>query len=184
MPRQILFIQGGGETTHDQWDSRLVDSLRHELGRGYTIRYPRMPNEGDPRYPAWKTALLDAFDTLEDGAILIGHSVGATVLLHTLAETEPKFKPAALMLIAPPFIGDGGWPSDDITPRTDFSRGLPAGLPVCLYHGNDDQTVPFAHIRLYEKAIPQATVVRLPHRDHQLNNDLSEVAHDVRAFST
>ena len=26
--RQILFIQGGGEGTHDEWDHKLVDSLR------------------------------------------------------------------------------------------------------------------------------------------------------------
>ena len=26
--RQILFIQGGGVDAHDEWDDKLVDSLR------------------------------------------------------------------------------------------------------------------------------------------------------------
>ena len=48
MTTQILFVQGGGEGVHDQWDKKLVDSLGSELGRDYEIRYPLMPNEADP----------------------------------------------------------------------------------------------------------------------------------------
>jgi hypothetical protein len=36
------------------------------------------------------------------------------------------------------------------------------------------------HVDLYAKAIPQARVRRLKSRDHQLNNDLSEIAEDIR----
>jgi len=35
-------------------------------------------------------------------------------------------------------------------------------------------------IGLYARAIPQAVVRRLTGRDHQLNNDMSEVAADIR----
>jgi hypothetical protein len=38
--QQILFIQGGGAGAHDEWDDKLVESLRRELGTGYEIRYP------------------------------------------------------------------------------------------------------------------------------------------------
>jgi hypothetical protein len=48
--RQILFIQGGGAGAHDEWDDKLVESLRRELGAGHEVRYPRMPGEGDPAY--------------------------------------------------------------------------------------------------------------------------------------
>ncbi|MDL2402883.1 alpha/beta fold hydrolase [Rhizobium mayense] len=179
MPRQILFIQGAGATAHDQWDIKLVESLERELGEDFTLRYPRMPDEADPRYQTWKTALLNEFDGLEDGAILIGHSIGGTILIHVLADERPKFRPGALILISAPFIGEGGWPSDDIVPRTDFSQRLPAGLPVLIYHGSEDKIVPFGHAEFYAKAIPEAVVRSLPHRDHQLSNDLSEVAQDI-----
>ena len=46
--RQLLFIQGGGAGAHDEWDNKLVESLRRELGPDYEIRYPRMPNECYP----------------------------------------------------------------------------------------------------------------------------------------
>jgi len=36
--RQILFIQGGGAGAHDEWDDKLVDSLRRGLGNGWEIR--------------------------------------------------------------------------------------------------------------------------------------------------
>jgi predicted alpha/beta hydrolase family esterase len=181
MPISVLFIQGAGENVHDQWDNKLVDSLRRELGDSYVVHYPRMPNEADPSYAAWKPAILKAVAALDNGAILVGHSVGGTLLLHTLANEHPNFRPGALILIAPPFIGNDGWPSGDIPPRIGFD--LPSGLPILLYHGADDKEVPPDHANLYEKALPQAVVHRLPGRDHQLNNDLTGVANDIRAFS-
>ena len=73
--RQLLFVQGGGKGVHDEWDSKLVASLRQELGQDYEIHYPRMPSEDNPSYTRWKTALVKALATLPDGAILVGHSV-------------------------------------------------------------------------------------------------------------
>ena len=49
MPRQIPFIQGGGEGVHEHWDPELVESLERKLGQDYEVRYPAMPEEGDPR---------------------------------------------------------------------------------------------------------------------------------------
>jgi hypothetical protein len=48
------------------------------------------------------------------------------------------------------------------------------------YHGRQDETVPFAHVALYAKALPQAVVRHLDGRNHQLNDDLSEVAADIQ----
>jgi hypothetical protein len=183
MPIQVLFVQGAGEAVHDAWDDKLVRSLERELGAGYPVLYPRMPNEADPRYRAWKTALLDAFDELNDGAILIGHSVGGTILIHLLAEHPPKRRLRAISLIAAPFIGDGGWPSDEMEPRTDLGQRLPAGVPLFLYHGTADDVVPFGHLHLYANLIPQAVVHPLAGRGHQLDNDLSDVARDIRSLS-
>ena len=184
MTKRVLFVQGAGEGTHGQWDNKLVRSLKRELGTEYSVAYPRMPNEADPRYSAWKAVLLDAFDQLDNGSVLIGHSIGGTVLIHVLAEVRLKFAPDVLILIAPPFIGNGGWPSEDIRPRTDLADRLPPGMPVFLFHGTEDQMVRFTHALLYAKAIPHAILRVLSHRDHQLNNDLGEVARDVLSLSS
>lgn len=176
MKRQLLFVQGGGAGVHDEWDSKLVQSLKSELGSNYEIRYPRMPNEGDPKYAEWKAALETEFARLNDSAILVGHSIGGTILINALAEQPSERNLGAIFLVAAPFVGEGGWQSDDVNPRRDLGEKLPIGVPVHVFHGLDDDTAPPSHADLYARAIPQAHVHRLPGRDHQLNNDLSEIA--------
>ena len=180
--RQVLFIQGGGTGTHDEWDDKLVDSLRRELGDAWEIRYPRMPAEGDPSDAAWGPAISEAIATLEDGAVVVGHSVGGTLLIHRLAERPPAANLAAIVLIAAPFVGVGGWPGEDFELPANLGALLPAGVPVHLFHGLEDDTVPPAHDDLYARAIPQAQLHRLPWRDHQLGNDLAEVASLIRTL--
>ena len=181
--KQVLFIQGGGTGAHDEWDDKLVDSLRQELGPNYDVRYPRMPKEADPSYTVWKAALEKEIAGLDDGAILMGHSVGGTILINALAETPPNRKLAGIFLIAAPFVGPGGWPSEDIKPTANLGARLPPKTPIYLYHGSKDDTAPLAHVDLYERAIPGAIVHRLRGRDHQLNNDLVEVAATVRVLT-
>jgi predicted alpha/beta hydrolase family esterase len=180
MPTQILFIQGAGAGTHDAWDDKLVRSLETNLSQQYAVRYPRMPNEAEPDYPAWKAALFKQFDELDDDAILIGHSVGGAFLIHAVAERRPKRKWSAVLLIAPPFLGEGGWPADGTDPVTNLTEELRADVPVFLYHGTADDEVPIKHMELYAAAIPHAKTRVLADRDHQLNNDLGDLAGDIR----
>jgi predicted alpha/beta hydrolase family esterase len=179
---QVLFIQGGGEGTHDDWDDKLVDSLRRHLGDGYEVRYPRMPAEDDPSDAAWGAAIRREMVTLEDGAIVVGHSVGATILVHVLAEGTPEVRLGAIVLLAAPFVGAGGWPAAEFELPVDLGARLPRGVPVHLVHGLEDETVPPAHADLYAHAIPQAQVHLLPGLDHQLGNDLGDVARIIRAL--
>jgi len=179
--RQILFVQGGGEGTHDEWDNKLVGSLRRELGDGFEVRYPRMRAEDDPAYERWGPAIRQELGALDDGVIVVGHSVGATLLLRALAEQRER-RLGAIVLIAAPFVGDGGWPGDDYETPSDLGERLPDGVPVHLFHGLEDDTAPPGHADLYARVIPQAQVHRLAGRDHQLGNDLTEVARVVGAL--
>jgi len=175
-PQQILFIQGGGAGAHDEWDNKLFDSLRRELGDGYEVRYPHMPEEGDPSYARWSAAIRREMTDLDDGAVVVGHSVGGTILINVLAERPPERKLRAIVLIASPFVGAGGWPGDEFELPHDLGARLPQGVPVHVFHGLQDETAPPAHADLYAHVIPQAHLHRLPGRDHQLDNDLSDVA--------
>ncbi|MFL6576853.1 MAG: alpha/beta fold hydrolase [Povalibacter sp.] len=184
MKRQLLFIQGAGEGTHDEWDDKLVASLRKELGPDFEIRYPRLPNEDAPSYSAWKPALEKSLLALEDGAIAVGHSVGATILIAMLAEQSSMQRLGAIVLIAPPFVGDGGWPSEDMQLPDDLGARLGQDVPVLFFNGLEDDTVPPAHAERYARLIPQARFHPLPGRDHQLNNDLKEVAVAILQLQT
>ncbi len=182
--RQLLFVQGGGKGAHDEWDNKLVASLRKELGQDYEIHYPRMPNEDDPSYALWKTALERVLGTLRDGAILVGHSVGGTILVRVLAEQLSAREFGAIFVIAAPFIGNGGWSAAEMQFPPDLGARLPKDVPIYLYHGLEDEIAPPSHIELYARAVPQAHVHRLPGRDHQLNGDLREVAAAILSLET
>jgi predicted alpha/beta hydrolase family esterase len=179
---QVLFIQGAGAGTHDEWDHRLVHSLRSELGDGFEIRYPRMPDEADPANSRWGPAIHRELRMLPEGSFVVGHSAGGTMLARALTEQQPPPALGAIILVAAPFVGPGGWPSDEFELPEDLGARLPQGVPVHLFHGLDDETAPPSHADLFARAIPQARVHRLPGRDHQLNDDLAEVASVIRAI--
>jgi hypothetical protein len=93
---------------------------------------------------------------------------------------------AGIFLIATPFWGGAGWRYEGfqrVVLPADFGAKLPSNAPVFLYHGCDDETVPFAHLDLYAEKLPHATRRGLEGRGHQLSNDLSEVAADIRNVS-
>jgi pimeloyl-ACP methyl ester carboxylesterase len=170
---------------------------------------------------------------LEDGAVVVGHSLGGTILINTLTEQpQPQPQPllqsplespspspshsqpespshsesesdsesrnsgavrrgseqneparlSAIVLIAAPFIGEGGWPSEEFQLSGDLGVRLPKGAQVHVFHGLLDETAPPSHAELYAGVIPSARLHLLPARDHQLNNDLSEVAKVISPF--
>jgi predicted alpha/beta hydrolase family esterase len=178
--RDVLFVQGAGAGVHAEWDIHLVESLRRELGPAHAVHYPRMPDEANPTLAAWRPVLERELAALRPGAVAVGHSAGGTMLIHVLADAASAVRLGAVVLIAAPFIGEGGWASAELAPRPDLGGRLPAGAPVFLYHGEDDAEVPVAHVERYAAVLPRARVRRLTGRDHQLNNDLSEVARDLR----
>jgi predicted alpha/beta hydrolase family esterase len=180
--QQVLFIQGGGEGTHDEWDEKLVDGLRAGLGAGYEVRYPRMPEDGDPGVATWIPAIREELASLQDGAVVVGHSIGATLLVHALENQPPARRLGAIVLLAAPFVGRGGWDDDDFAITHETGDRLPPGIPVHVFFGLEDDTVPPSHAELWAAAIPQARLHSLPGRDHQLGNDLGEVADVIRAL--
>jgi predicted alpha/beta hydrolase family esterase len=176
--KQVLFIQGAGEGAYTE-DERLAESLRRELGADYEVRYPAMPNEADPDDQAWGDVIARELADMGESAIVVGHSAGAVTLSTFLAGRDFDRPIAGVFLIAAPFFGEGGWHVEGFDQPKDLGKRFP-DAPVFLYHGSQDATAPYAHVDLYKQAIPQAHVRRLEGRDHQLNEDLSEVAADIQ----
>lgn len=179
MANQVLFVQGGSEGAYEA-DSKLVTSLRGRLGADYVVRYPKMPNEDDPGYEAWKNAITGELAAMGSGAILVGHSIGASVLIRAVVGGGIGESLAGVFLLAAPFWHDHDfwcWKEVELPPNA--AERIPGGLPVFLYHGRQDEFVPVSHVEMYVRALPQATVRRLDGRNHQLNDDLAEVAQDI-----
>jgi predicted alpha/beta hydrolase family esterase len=179
MAKQVLFVQGGSDGAYDA-DAKLVASLRGTLGADYVVRYPRMPDEENPDYEAWKNAIAGELATMGSGAILVGHSIGASVAIRAVVDGSIGQSLAGLFLLSTPFWYDHDfWCWKEVELPTDAAERIPDGLPVYLYHGRQDESVPVSHVEMYARALPQAAVRRLDGRNHQLNNDLTEVARDI-----
>jgi predicted alpha/beta hydrolase family esterase len=183
MKKPLLLIHGAGEGAYKE-DKKLADNLRQLLGASYDVHYPEMENENDAPYDIWSRQINEELATMNGRVTFVGHSVGGSILIKFLAEEKIKNSIAGIFLIATPYWGDdGGWTYDGyetLLLPNDADTNLPEDVPIFLYHGHDDEVVPFAHLALYAKRFPGATVRELQGRDHQLNNDLSEVANDVK----
>jgi uncharacterized protein len=179
MASQVLFIHGGGGSAYEA-DAALVENLRRELGPSYQVRYPEMPNEKNPDYNAWKHIILEEARDMGERAILVGHSIGASVLIKVLTERGAKPAIAGAFLVSGPYWHDHEfWRWDEVALSANAGDHYPPGVPLFLYHGADDEFVPVSHLDMYAKALPQAVVRRLAGRNHQLNDDMTEVARDI-----
>ena len=172
----VLFVHGAGDGAYEA-DALLVASLRDRLGPSYEVRYPRMPLEETAGYPDW-TARIDGELPASGGdVVLVGHSVGGSVLLRCLCEPSIRATVTGLYVIAAPFWGAGDfWEWDEARLPEDAADKL-AGVPrVFLYHCRDDEVVPFSHLALYAARLPQATLRPLDTGGHHVGDDLAVVA--------
>lgn len=181
MKNQVLFIQGAGDGAYEE-DEKLAASLRDLLGSEYNVLYPKMPNEESPKDEVWMTRISKELAPLEDKVILVGHSAGGAVLLNYLLKEKVAKPIAGIFLIAMPYWGPEDEEGEEYPLQEGFASHLPKGVPIFLYHSRDDEWVPFAHLEIYAEKIPQATVRKFDGRGHQFNNNLAEVAADIKSL--
>ena len=176
MRTRVLFVHGGGGQEAYEEDEKLAANLQDVLGEAYAVRYPKMPDSHE--YEAWREQIARELAALGWEVVLVGHSLGASILLKYLSE-EVDEPVAGLFLIAPPYWGAEDWEVSEYALQDGFASTLPGELPVFIYHSRDDEVVPFAHLELYTEKLDQATVRAFDDRGHQFNDDLSEVARDI-----
>ena len=176
--KHILFIHGAGRGAHEI-DNKLAESLQQALGTEYQVNNPQMPSEGAPAYPLWRDEITRQLSTYPDNLILVGHSLGGSVLLKYLSEEPVHNTLGGLFVAAAPFWGAPDWDVDEYKLSSDFASRLPEGLPIYLYHSRDDEVVTFSHLALYAQKLPQATIREVDKGGHQFNDDLSIVARDI-----
>jgi hypothetical protein len=184
MVKHVLFIQGAGQGAYED-DKKLAASLRQALGPEYEVHYPAMPDEDNASYEQWKQQIEKELAAIQGAIILIGHSVGASVLMKCMSEIEVKQPIAGIFLIAALFWGGDGWRYEgyeELALPEGFDAKLPKGVRIFLYHCHDDEIAPFDHLRLYAQVLPQATRRKFDEGGHQLNNDLSKVAKDIKTL--
>ena len=178
MKKRVLFVHGGGQGAYEE-DRKLAANLRVSLGASYDVRCPEMSDEDSPKYEAWKDRIARELVAPGGEIILVGHSLGASILLKYLSEEKSEKPVAGIFLLAPPYWGVEDWEVGEYALREDFASTLPRELPIFFYHSRDDEVVPFVHLTLYAEKLPRAAVCEFDGRGHQFDNDLSQVAQDI-----
>jgi len=181
MNKHILFIEGGGNGGYEA-DAKLVASLQKALGKSYRVCYPHLQVDATKSDFGWCDQIGKEIETIKGEIILVAHSLGASMLLKYLSENKIKKKIGGVFLISTPFwSGNEDW-KQGLKLKEDFAEKLPKDVPVFLYHCRDDEEIPFDHLAFYKEKLPLATVREIGSGGHQLNNDLSIVAKDIRAL--
>jgi uncharacterized protein len=180
--KHVLFIQGAGEGAYEE-DEKLAASLRDSLGSEYEVHYPAMLNEEDAPYEQWKQQIENELTAMQEPIFLVGHSVGASVVIKYVSEVKVEKPIAGIFLIACPFWGGDGWQYEgweELALPKEITTSPAKDTSIVLYHCRDDEVVPFEHLAIYADRLPQAQVRELDAGGHQLNNDLLIVAKDIK----
>ncbi len=177
--KQILFIQGGGNGGYEE-DSKLAASLQARLESNFKVHYPLLQtDEAKPDF-GWLEQIRKEIENIKGEVVLVGHSLGASMLLKYLSENRIKKPIAGLFLISTPFwSGNEDWVKG-LKLQEGFSAKVPENIPVYFYHCKDDKVVSFQHFMHYKQKIPRANFCEIKSGGHQINNDLSIVAKDIR----
>src|SRR5947209_2604345 len=128
--QRILFIHGAGDQHKPLGSGKLVASLQQQLGSDYQVLASDMPDPDHPRYLAWRNQIEQELNKLDADALLIGHSLGGSMLLKHLAEGTYQRPIAGLFLVAVPYWGKQDWELEYAV-LDDFASHLPP-IPIFI----------------------------------------------------
>jgi uncharacterized protein len=183
MGKHITFFHGGGSQEDYDADGKLVASLKMKLGSEYAIHYPYLPEMDAPDLGR-REQIRHEINASKDNVILVGHSLGASMMLVCLSEFKVKKKISGIFLLATPFWnGDEDW-VEAFKLKNNFQERLDKTTPLHFYHCCDDEEVPFSHFNIYKEKLPWAKFHEVPFGGHQFNNDLTVVADEIRLLAS
>jgi predicted alpha/beta hydrolase family esterase len=183
MSKHVLFIQGGGEDGYNS-DTVLAASLQKTLGKDYDVSYPKLHTDERVADFGWPGQIGQKISGIKGEGLIVGHSLGASMILKFISENKMKEKLAGIFLISTPFWkGDEDW-KQGLKLNKNFADKLPKSIPIFLYHCRDDKEVAFSDLNLYREKLTVATFRDIPTGGHQFNNDLTIVANDIKSLSS
>lgn len=179
----IMFIHSAGPQGENQGSSNLIKYVRNGLSNNVEVISPKMPTPEDPRYNDWKNVMEKELLKLSGEVILIGHSLGGSVLLKYLSEEVYRVKVLGLFIVAAPFWGiDDDWQRKDFFLQEGFEQHLKEIPHIFLYHSRGEEIVPFSHHIAFAEKLPQSTCRVIDGADHLFENGLPKLVRDIRSL--
>lgn len=182
MNYQILFIQGAGNLTREQ-EQVIVDALNSKLGDDFTILLPPVEGADDPSYQAWDKALTTNLEKLSGNVILLGHSLGGSVILKHFSMMAVPEKVIGIILFGVPYWKDQNWNVSEYVIEDQFIDRLSALDNLYFYHSTDDEVIPEQHFKSYQKLLPQAHWRVVSGMDHSYHGAVALMAEDIREMA-
>jgi predicted alpha/beta hydrolase family esterase len=180
--KQILFVHSAGPQGHREGSDYIVRYMIDALGPRYRVWLPDMPDPENPHYADWKVRLRRELASIDDDLILVGHSLGASVLLKYLSEETLQQRVVGLFLIGAVYWGKKDWDVKEYCLKRNFSSKLPPIERIFLYHSHDDEVVPITHLRYFAVEMPNAIVREFQHRGHLFGRGLPELVDDIKGL--
>lgn len=196
MVQQVLVIHGGNAyENYDNYIQHLKDkelsleklraegwknTLQKALGDDYEVFTPFMPNPTNARYLEWKILLEKYISLMDNGLILVGHSLGAITIAKYLSENNSPRIIKATFLVAAPYNTKEIHPLVDFNIETDLNNFAKQSKNIFIYHSTDDEIVPFSNCKDYQKRLPKATVRIFEDRGHFHQSDFPELVEDIK----
>ncbi len=178
----VLVMHSSGPQGAGEGSDPLVRRLREVLEPEYEVLFPKMPGIDEPHYEPWRDRLAAELAGVDGKVIVFGHSLGGSVALKYAAEGGLDDRVAGLVLAETPYWGSSGWEREWALPEEWPGEGtrLP---PIHLFHSRDDDVIPFAHLDLYAKRLPDAQVHALDGNGHLFDRgDLGELVAAVESL--
>lgn len=158
--------------------------LAEELGEGYYVDIPNMPNKDNAQYDEWKIWFERHLEPIEDSVILIGLSLGAQFLAKYLIENDFPYEIKSLFLLAGPCgyydDPDGmdcatfGFEAEELKKLQDKTKN------IVIMHSKDDFVVPYEHALKYKEALPESELITFEDKNHFLVEELPELLEKIR----
>jgi uncharacterized protein len=198
--QQILLIHGGDAyKNHEDYLQSLREkeitlerirakgwksNLQKALGGDYDVLAPRFPNAQNARYEEWKIIFEKILPLLDDGVILIGHSLGGIFLLKYLSEETVNKKIKATLLLAAPYATEAYDPIITFNIERSFASFRMTAGKIIIYHSRDDVVVPFENAERLKRDLPDAEIKVFEDRGHFNDEIFPEIVEDIKKISS
>lgn len=162
---------------------RWKETLGEGLGNDFEVVSPKMPNPMNAKYAEWEIMFEKLLPFLNDGVVLMGHSLGGIFLAKYLSEKDFPKKIKAIILVSAPFdMKDAEYYFGGFTLGNDFSRLNNQAEKIFIFHSKDDPVVPFSDLGKYKSVLPNAESLIFEDRGHFDQVEFPELVGTIKSL--
>lgn len=157
-------------------------TLSEKLGGSFEVITPRFPNEANAKYKEWKIWFEKIIPFIDDGVVLVGHSLGGMFLARYLAENKFPKKIRSTMIVASPHTERLDHSLADFVIPKNLVAFEEQGGEIFLYYSSDDPLIkePMEHLKSYQKYLPNVHVRIFSDRGHFSGEEFPEIIEDIK----